>query len=68
MISSNVKVTAAPNYSGSRSPSFGGSLDLGTDMLVTDDYRGTLTWCERPPTLAQLTSQSSSFILPWMTN
>lgn len=68
MISSSVKVSAAPNYAASRSQGFGGGLELATDMLVTDDYRGTLTWCERPPSLAQLSSQSTSFILPWMTN
>lgn len=66
MISSSVKVSAAPtNYASSRSAGFGGGLDLPTDMLVTDDFRGTLTWCERPPSLAQLTSQDSSFILAW---
>ncbi len=68
MISSSVKVSAAPNYGTSHSQSFGGGLELATDMLVQDEYRGTLTWCERPPTLAQLNSQDTSFILPWALN
>ena len=35
------------------------------NSLVTDDCRGTLTCFEAPPSLASLTAQDTSFILPF---